>query len=154
MGSRESSHSGGYSSSVEDITRPLHRPLDRRSKPEAGIRQIAGRAMPVSLVPGFCFLQKIERAHGADSAFLHDVKVDLGRLDALVTEQLLHRADVGAIFQHMGRKRVSKYVGCHPLVESRSPCRPADAVLKGAIKHMVAPQKTGDRVNARLPGRE
>ena len=42
---------------------------------------------------------------------LRDVRIDLGRREALVTEQLLDDAEVGATFEEVGGVRVAKCVG-------------------------------------------
>ena len=40
-----------------------------------------------------------------------DVRVDLRRRDVRVTQHLLHRAQIGATFQQVGRKRVPQDMG-------------------------------------------
>jgi hypothetical protein len=52
--------------------------------------------------------QRICRTAYTFSTPIQHVRVDHGRSDVCVTQQLLHRTDVVAVFQQMGGKRMTE----------------------------------------------
>ena len=52
--------------------------------------------------------QPIQRACDTEPILVQNVRVDHSRPDVLVAEQLLYRTDVGALFQHVGCKRMAQ----------------------------------------------
>jgi hypothetical protein len=76
--------------------------------------------------------QQVQRT--LHSPAVQDVRVDHRRLDAAVTQQLLHRADVVSVRQEVGGKRVSQRMAGRRLGQcgllDRSPERPLDRLLR------------------------
>jgi hypothetical protein len=56
------------------------------------------------------YRQRLQRTLHTQCPTPHDMGVDLGRADILVSEQLLYGTDILSPLQQMGRKRVTKGV--------------------------------------------
>jgi len=90
---------------------------------------------------GFKLLSRlsIERTFHADARLLHNMGVNLGGGQFLVTEKVLHRADVRAGLQKMSGETVAQDVRRYPFIQPRpNRCLP-DGVLKRCIQHMMPP---------------
>ena len=61
-------------------------------------------------------------------------------VDAFVTKQILHRADVGPAFKEVSGKRVSQHVRRHTLRNAGRLGREPNRVLKAAIQDMGSQQ--------------
>ena len=83
---------------------------------------------------------RVEGAGDGERAGLEDVSVDHGGGDVLVAEQLLHSADVAALFQQMRGEGVTQGVATRALGDSGSQKRAVDGPLDdGFMKVMPAP---------------
>ena len=60
------------------------------------------------------------------------MRIDLGRGQALVAEQLLHDAQVGAALQEMGRERVAEGVRRDAGRQARPPAQKIEPVAEAA----------------------
>jgi hypothetical protein len=71
------------------------------------------RWMPPSFLPGprNGLSERIGRApHAASAGAVENVRVNHGRFDVRVTQELLDRPDIIAIFDQVGRERVPKWM--------------------------------------------
>jgi hypothetical protein len=74
---------------------------------------VTGTARDAARVP----TSAVQRAAHPVSAAVQHMSVDLSRLHILVPEQFLHRADVVAVFQQVGRETVAQRMCTDRIVE-------------------------------------
>ena len=80
------------------------------------------------------------------ASFVQNVRVDHGRADVLVAQQLLNRADVIARFQKMRGEGMPKCMASGPLRQSRRRNSLPDRFLNQRFVHVMPPLFTGFRV--------
>ncbi len=127
---------------------PGHRPGFARGQRTRGARRIENRNSiyysikysmyystyyPRALQPA----SPVQRTAHPHPGPVHDVGVDLGRLDALVPEQFLDGPDIGTSLQQMGRKRMAQRVAGHAAMDPRSVRASLDGLLNAHGMHMV-----------------
>ena len=114
------------------------------------------RWMPPSFLPGprNGLSERIGRApHAASAGAVENVRVDHGRLDVRVTQELLDRPNIIAIFDQVGRERVPKCMTACGFLDSGVTHGLLDGSLNGRLVQMVAPLDTcSGVVAARLRG--
>src|ERR1051326_2949528 len=84
--------------------------------------------------------KKISRALHSKPSPVEDVRVDHRRADIPMPEELLHRADVVAGFQQVGRERVPKGVAARPLGDPRPADGAGDGALHGTGVQVMTPE--------------
>src|SRR5213080_3000770 len=80
----------------------------------------------------------VEWTHHAARPALEHVRVDHGRGDVPVPQQLLDGADLGAGFEEVGREAVAQGVAARPLGQPRGEDGRADLLLDVVLINMVA----------------
>jgi hypothetical protein len=96
----------------------------------------------------------IERAADSQSATIEDVGVDHRRLDVLVAEEFLHRADVVAGFEQVRGKAVAEGVTTGGLGNAGQAHGIFDRALQIAFVHVMAAREAGARVSRQSLRRE
>ena len=76
--------------------------------------------------------------------------VDHGRFDVLVSQQLLHRADIVAVFQQVGGEGVAQGVAGAVFDYARGVNRPADRALDGVFENVVPTGYPGSRIDGEV----
>ena len=88
-------------------------------------------------------LQPIERALGGEWTAVQDVGVDHGRADVAVAEELLDGADVFAVLEQVGRKRVAQGVAADLLGDPGGLDGELHGALSGGLVEVVASPMAG-----------
>ena len=82
---------------------------------------------------------RVGASYTVDEAFLAHVRVDLGGLQAGVTEQLLHDPEVGAAVEEVGGEAVAQGVGVgghrRPAIEDAPNVSRAEAIAASVEEH-------------------
>lgn len=98
-------------------------------------------------------LQSIQRTGGVARGLV-DVRIDHRRLQAVVAEEELDRADVGSLRQQMGRKCVSQRMYARMLAHARLIERQFESALHRRVRGMPSKHPTGLRAWPNDLGRE
>lgn len=98
--------------------------------------------------------ESVEGALDSDAGALKDVRVDLCRFDGFVAEEVLDRADVGAVFEQVSGEGVAEDVWGDPFMEVGALSGGADDILEGRVGEVVAAEGAGDRVGGERFGGE
>lgn len=96
----------------------------------------------------------VEGASDAEGATVEDVRVDHGRGDVAMTEQLLDGADVVAGLEQVGREAVAEAVAGGALRKVGSCAGGAECLLEHGFVEVVAPHLLGVRLAILPRGRE
>src|ERR1035441_4333396 len=100
------------------------------------------------------YLLRIQRAAHPQSRLAHHVRINLRRRHIHVAQQVLHRANVRARLQQMGREGMAQHVRGHAFVEpDRFRCHP-NRQLESGVQHVMAPLPARVRVATDLARRE
>ncbi len=87
--------------------------------------------------------QGVSRTDNATTATIHYMRVDHGSRDIRVTQQFLHRADVVAALQQVGREGMAQGVRRGRLGNSCLDQGALDGPLQGLFVRMVPPLNGG-----------
>ena len=93
----------------------------------------------------------IERADDRQSRTIHHVRVDHRRLHVLVTEQFLHGADVGPIFQEVRGERMPERMRHSQFGDLAASQRSLEVIAKSRFMDVMATVTAAARVLADLP---
>ena len=84
--------------------------------------------IPISASP-----YRIDRASHPGRATVEDVRVDLRRRDVAMAQELLHGADIAAVFEQMRGERMPERVRSGPLRDAGAPHGLLDAALEDGL---------------------
>lgn len=98
--------------------------------------------------------RSIERADHSSASSVEDMRVDHGRLHALMSEELLNGSNVVPIFQQVCRERMTKRVRGHPFREPDPKCGLANGLLHYRLVEVVSVPNAGLRVGVVGSGRK
>ena len=98
--------------------------------------------------------QTIQRAFDRQSWSIHDVRINHRSLNILVAQNLLNRSDIGAVFEHMRRERMSKRMWRCRFFNSAQQQSTSHRLGKRAFVNMMAANRTASRIRRKLTGRE
>ena len=98
--------------------------------------------------------QPIRGALDARRSAIEDVGVNLGGGYVPVPEELLHGADVVAVFQQVGGEGVAEGVGAGSLGDAGMPDRVSDRPLKDGLMEVVTAVLAGCPIDVDSGGRE
>ena len=99
-------------------------------------------------------LEAVEGALHTASPLVQHVGVDHRRRHVRMSEQLLHRADVVAGFQEVGREGVAQGVAAHALGDAGGVGRLADRALRHRVVQMVTAHHAVLRIGGAVIGRK
>ena len=94
--------------------------------------------------PSGFFRLSVLRALHRETRPIQDVGADPRRRDVAVTEELLHRADVGARSEQVRREAVAQHVAPDGFCDVRLARRVPDGALQDRLAQVVAPRLHGE----------
>jgi hypothetical protein len=115
------------------------------------IQQISVRILDIHPSPAE---EPVQRASDGGGAAVQDMRVDHGRGDVLMAEQLLDRADVVAVFEKVRRERVAERMAAGVLRDAGGAQSASYRALHYRFVHVVSPSLTSEQVDVVSARRE